>query len=411
MLTTKTRRFAAPILAAALAATMLAACGDEPAPTATSEASSPSTSDSTTSTAPSSTSGTKKSPSCAADTAAAMTPTQRAGQLLMVALDPSAGPTGLDSHISEQGLGSMLYLGGWRGQQAVTEASAHLQQVAPRVDGRRVGMLIAADQEGGEVQQLQGDGFTTIPSGVEQGKMAPAELRAAAAKWGAELQRAGVNVNLAPVADTVPAELGTGNGPIGKHQREYGTTPEAATKGSVAFSRGMLDAKVQPTVKHFPGIGRIRGNTDVAASGITDATATTKDPYLAPFTANIKAGVPIVMVGSAKYPKLDAQNQATFSTKIITDLLRQRLDFDGVVITDDVGVAAAVADVPVPDRATRFIDAGGDIVLTAQPTQVQQMVGAIVAKADKDPAFAKKVDASVVRVLTLKKDMGLLECG
>lgn len=339
-----------------------------------------------------------------------MTPTQRAGQLLMVALDPSAGPTGLDRYISEQGLGSMLYLGGWREHQAVAGASAHLQQVAPRVDGRRVGMLIAADQEGGEVQQLRGDGFTTIPSGVEQGKMSPSDLRSAAATWGEELHRAGVNVNLAPVADTVPAELGTGNGPIGKHQREYGTTAQAATAGSVAFSRGMLDAEVQPTVKHFPGIGRITGNTDVAASGITDTTATMDDPYLAPFAANIKAGVPIVMVGSARYPKIDPKNQATFSQAIITDLLRKKLDFDGVVITDDVGVAAAVRDVPVPERATRFIDAGGDIVLTAQPAQVEPMVSAMVARADEDPAFATKMDKAVVRVLTLKKDMGLLSC-
>ena len=75
------------------------------------------------------------------------------------------------------------------------------------------------------------------------------------------------------------------------------------------------------------------------------------------------------MVSSARYPRLDPEHQAMFSKAIVTDLLRHRMGFDGVVITDDVGAAAAVASVPVGERATRFIAAGGDIVLTANAAQ------------------------------------------
>src|SRR5699024_2801654 len=113
--------------------------------------------------------------------------------------------------------------------------------------------------------------------------------------WGTELKNAGVNVNLAPTADTVPEDIGRANEPIGKWGRQYGSTPEAAGKGAGAFARGMQDAGVEPTVKHFPGIGRITGNTDLTAEGTTDEQMTTDDPHLAPFADTIEGGTNIVM--------------------------------------------------------------------------------------------------------------------
>ncbi|QNF95896.1 glycoside hydrolase family 3 protein [Janibacter sp. YB324] len=337
-----------------------------------------------------------------------MTPTQQAGQLLMAAMQPGPATT-LDGPIGAQGLGSMLYLGGWQESATVAAASKHLQEVSPTVDGTKVGMLVAADQEGGEVQQLTGSGFTSMPSGLEQAQ--DPDLRASAKGWGAELKQAGVNVNLAPTADTVPSEIGTANEPIGKWGRQYGSTPQAASKGAVAFGQGMQDAGVEPTVKHFPGLGRITGNTDLRDTGITDSTMTRDDAHLTPFADSIEAGTKIVMVGSAHYSKIDGETPALFSRKIVDGMLRDDLGFDGVVITDDVGAAKAVAATPVGERATRFISAGGDIVLTAEPAQVPTMVSAIEAKAKGDAAFGKQVTASVTRVLTLKEDMGLLRCG
>lgn len=349
-----------------------------------------------------------KAGSCVAGVRDAMSDTQQAGQLIMAAMQP--GPeTGLDPYITEQGLGSMLYLGGWKDSGTVAAASDHLQQSAPTVGGTKVGMLIAADQEGGEVQQLTGSGFSSIPSGVEQAE--DADLRSSAKEWGTELKNAGVNMNLAPTADTVPEDIGKANEPIGQWGRQYGSTPEAAGRGATDFARGMRDAGVEPTVKHFPGIGRITGNTDLTAEGTTDETATTEDPHLAPFADTIEGGAKIVMVGSARYPKIDGDTPAVFSEKIVTDLLRTQMGFDDVVVTDDVGVAKSVADTPVGDRATEFVDAGGDIVLTAEPSQVPTMVEALTTKAQQDEAFAAKMDASVTRVLTLKQEMGLIDCG
>lgn len=411
-----------PRAAAALAVVAVAGCGSggTEAPASTSSgtatsatssdgsASSSDTSDETTSST-SGSSGADGASACVARVRDAMSPTQQAGQLLMVAMSP--GPaTSLDPQINGQGVGSMLYLGGWQGASTVRAASEHLQQVSPTIDGTKVGMLVAADQEGGEVQQLTGAGFSSIPSGLEQAQLP--DLRSSAKGWGDELRDAGVNVNLAPVADTVPDSVGRSNAPIGRFAREYGSTPKAAGQGSLAFARGMRDAGVEPIVKHFPGIGRIIGNTDLTDRDITDTEMTTKDAYLAPFARTIdEGGTKIVMIGSARYSKIDGQTPALFSEKIITGMLRTDLGFDGVVVTDDVGAAKAVSATPVGERATKFVAAGGDIVLTADPTQVGTMVSELESAATQDRTFSKQVEASVSRVLALKEEMGLLRCG
>ncbi|MGB8382899.1 MAG: glycoside hydrolase family 3 N-terminal domain-containing protein, partial [Dermatophilaceae bacterium] len=122
------------------------------------------------------------------------------------------------------------------------------------------------------------------------------------------------------------------------------------------------------------------------------------------------AGASLVMVSSARYPRIDPANPAVFSPAVITGLLRTDMGYSGVVISDDVGVAEAVSDVPAGERATRFLAAGGDIVLTAQASTVPTMTSAINARVERDPGFAEQVQRSVGRVLALKEKMGLLHC-
>jgi beta-N-acetylhexosaminidase len=331
----------------------------------------------------------------------------------MVGLQPTGSPRALAAQVASQHLGGVIYLGGWQGAATVRQASARLQAAtAGTAATGGVRLLIAADQEGGQVQQLRGSGFTRIPSARTQATMGTSALARSAALWSRQLAAVGVNVNLAPVADTVPTSLGAGNGPIGAFRRDF-APGDASANGAyaAAFVRGSLAAGIAPTIKHFPGIGRIRGNTDTAATGITDGTATAADPYLGPFREGIAAGAPLVMVSSARYPALDAKRQAMFSRAVVTGLLRDDLGFTGVAITDDVGAARSVASVPVGARATRFVAAGGDIVLTANAGQAATMLAAITAQMQQSPAFAAQVQASARRVLALKASLGLVTCG
>lgn len=396
-----------PVLA--LAGT-LAACTAAPAPGPS--PTDPTPSDPTTSASPAPaptepTGSPAPSPSCVDTTYAALSLPQRAGQLVMVALDAGHPAASLRPVIADQHVGNVLYLGGWTsGRADVTATSGLLQQMATPEATGGIGLLIAADQEGGVVQQLGGD-FTTIPSARTQGTWDPDQLRHRATSWATELRSAGVNLNLAPVADTVPAQLGRANGPIGRWDRQFGDTPEAVSRSAVAVIEGMTAAGVQTSVKHFPGIGRIRGNTDHVATGLDDPDMSADDPYLQPFVAGWEAGAGLVMMSSATYPRLDPDNPAMFSPAILEGLLRERLGFDGVVITDDIN-AIAVRAVPVADRATRFLAAGGDILLTGDTPSAPRILAALTSAVETDPALAARVEAAVKRVLTLKAAMGLV---
>ena len=348
---------------------------------------------------------------CVRQKAESLSEEQAIGQLLMVAFDTAAPRTALDDLIADQHVGNVIYLGGWDGAARVRETSTHLQEQATDAATAGIPLLLAADQEGGEVRQLRGEGFTKVPSAKVQAQMSASELTAAAKGWAGELKAVGINVNLAPVTDTVPEEIGRDNEPIGKYARQYGSDPATVTKASTAFLKGMIEGGVMGTVKHFPGLGRVENNTDFNTTGITDTVATPKDPFLAPFTAGVKAGAGLVMVSSARYPGLDAtKTQAMFSKPILTDLLRGQLGYEGVVITDDIN-AKAVRSIPAAERATSYIEAGGDILLTGDPESVPGMVEALASKARADEEFATLLETSVLRVVALKERMGLVSCG
>ncbi len=345
---------------------------------------------------------------CVTQTFNHLTRAQRVGQLIMVGME-HVNQSQVHGLISRHHVGNVVYLGGWQGDATLGKTSDDLQRRATAKSTGGVGMLIAADQEGGQVQQLTGSGFSRIPSALTQGKWSSARQKALAQKIGQQLRDVGVNVNLAPVTDTVPKSLGTGNGPIGRYHREFGYTPKVVARGAKSFVDGLNSRHEIATIKHFPGIGRIKNNTDTSGTGITDNTMTANDPYLMPFRHAINPGAGMVMIGLARYPKIDASNQAVFSHKIITGILRKDMKFRNVVVSDSLS-AVAVKHVPAGRRAVRFIQAGGNIALTGAPGQVPAMVSAILAQMKDSPAFTKKVDASVRRVLGLKSRHGLLNC-
>ena len=176
-----------------------------------------------------------------------------------------------------------------------------------------------------------------------------------------------------------------------------------------AFIRGMQQAGVATTAKHFPGLGRVTGNTDVTA-GVVDPVTAPGNPYLRSFQAAIGAGVPFVMVALASYPRIDSRHLAVFSSRTIRGLLRQQMHFGGVVISDDMGAAAAVASVPPATRAIGFLAAGGDMIVSVSLPAAGVMATALLDRMNHDPAFRSEADSAVMRVLTAKQAYGLLPC-
>jgi beta-glucosidase-like glycosyl hydrolase len=306
--------------------------------------------------------------------------------------------------LAESGVGGLFMAG--RSTAPAAELAATAQRWQSLSPGP--GLWVAADQEGGDVQTLQGPGFERLPSALEQGALPPAELATLADGMGTALNSAGVNLDLAPVADVVPAGNEAANEPIGQFDRQYGSTPEAVAPAVGTVVDALDRAGVTATLKHFPGLGRVQANTDTTAD-VTDPVTTADDPQVTLFGDLAgSAAQPFVMVSSATYPQIDPAAQAAFSPAVVTGLLRERLGFAGVVISDDLGNARAVQDVPPGERAVRFLAAGGTLVLSVDPAIVPEMIDAVLERDAADPAFAATVDAAVRTALGAKQGAGLL---
>ncbi|MEJ2865642.1 glycoside hydrolase family 3 N-terminal domain-containing protein [Actinomycetospora flava] len=388
----------APVLVAVLIAA-LAACGGRsiPAPAAPTPADTPSPRSAAPAPAPA-----DPAAACVRQTLDGLDTRERAAQLIMAGV-PADGLTGAGRTALTQGVGGVILTDAAGGEASAAQVTATTRAVQRAA---QVPVTVATDQEGGKVQDLKGAGFTRIPSATAQGRDV-AGLRGDAEGWGREMSAAGVTLDLAPVADVVDPALGESNEPVGALDRGFGTDPRRVGQAVTAFVEGLDAGGVDATLKHFPGLGRVRENTDFA--GAADSRTGVDDPGLASFRAGLAAGAPVVMMSSAVYERIDPDNRALFSRAVVTDLLRGRLGFDGVVTTDDVGAARAVADVPVGERAVRFVEAGGDQVLTIEPSDVEPMVDALVREAD-DPAFAERVTESARRILALKAARGVLTC-
>ena len=334
---------------------------------------------------------------------------QRVGQLFALGLARNRlGPAELEA-IRSHHVGSVWFTeatdGGVSAVRAVTIA---VQAQATDAATGSIRFYVAANQEGGAIQALQGTGFSTIPSAVTQGTFEPSVLQRDAAGWGRQLADSGVNLNFAPVMDVVPPETDARNQPIGLLHREFGHDPATVAIHGKAFIRGMSAAGIATAAKHFPGLGRVRGNTDNVA-GVNDTVTTATDPSLRCFSTAVDARAPFVMVALATYTRIDAAHLAVFSRAVMR-LLRDEIGFHGVIVSDDLGGTTAVRSVPPARRAIDFLLAGGDLIVSKTADATVAMADAVVARASTDPAFDARVSDAVRHVLAAKAASHLLPC-
>ena len=257
--------------------------------------------------------------------------------------------------------------------------------------------LIATDQEGGTIRIL---GWAR-PSRDQYRITRPGEARAAARGAAKALRSHGINVNLAPVADR------SNPGSLMDARAFPGGTGHVARliKSSVAAYAG---SGVAPTAKHFPGLGAAVGNTDSAQVTIDRSAALIGRFDLPPFQAAINAGVPAVMLSHALYPALDRSRIASQSHAVVTDLLKERMGFTGVAMTDSLEAEAVTSRMSMETAAVRSIRAGIDLLLTTgQGTHVRAL-RALTAEARRNPAFRERLTNAVARVAALRRSLAAL---
>jgi beta-N-acetylhexosaminidase len=268
-----------------------------------------------------------------------------------------------------------------------------LQAAASRLPAG-VPLLIGTDQEYGVVTRLR-DGITALPSAMAFGAAGDAALTEGA--WraaGTELAALGVNVNFAPVADVLGSGVG---GPIGS--RSYGSDPALTAAQVGGAVRGLQGAGVAATLKHFPGHGHTTTDSHTDLPVLGQGRQEIERGDLPPFATGIDAGASLVMSGHLGARAIDPTVPASFSSKVLIDLLRERMKFRGVVVSDALNMEPAKRW-PAGEAAVRALLAGNDLLLMP-PDLPAAYDGLLKALRDGRLPRARLIEA-VTRVLTLK---------
>ncbi|MER7892462.1 glycoside hydrolase family 3 N-terminal domain-containing protein [Micromonospora sp. NPDC094482] len=315
------------------------------------------------------------------DTPAEMIAKYRLGGLILVGFsadDPTSGnqeTTNVDS------------------PKQVHELTTGLREAAGRLPTGAAPFLIGTDQEYGVVTRIT-DGVTVLPSALAAGAAGdPALTEAAWRAAGAELAAMGINLDFAPVADV----LATRSTVIGS--RSFGADPKRAAAQVGGAVRGLQGAGVGATVKHFPGHGHSAADSHQELPTLTQSPAALAAGAWPPFKAGIDAGAMAVMSAHLDVRSIDPGTPATFSHKLLTDVLRNQLGFQGVVITDGMNMPPAKRWSP-GEAAVRALNAGNDLILMT-PNVGQAYDGLLAALRGGSLPRARLVDAAT-RVLTMK---------
>ncbi len=238
-------------------------------------------------------------------------------------------------------------------------------------------LLVLIDQEGGPFFSFRAPGVPRFPAAMALAAAHDPELtRAVGHAIGQEVAYLGANVDLAPVLDV---NVNPRNPIIGL--RSFGAVPDGVIRHGLAFARGLEEAGVLWTAKHFPGHGDTQTDSHTGLPIVDKPRAEIERVELAPFRAAVAAGAPVIMTAHILYPALDPEDPATLSRKILSGLLREEMGYDGLIVTDDMGMRAISNRWGAGEAAVRAVMAGADLVLVGRGGGTAEAVYAALEKA------------------------------
>lgn len=334
------------------------------------------------------------------------------GQLLWVGFDGQEAPAELTAHLAAGRYGASIVfarnlVGGGkdgRGQRlpvdldATLEMNEALRQAAP--DGTPA--LVAVDHEGGTVQRVREPATVWPPMMAHDRLPAPRDVelaRAVGEAMGREVYALGFDIDFAPVLDV---HTNDANPVIGA--RAFGTTAETVTRRALAFAEGMAAAGVLTCGKHFPGHGDTHLDSHLALPRIDHGLERLQQVELAPFAAAARAGIPMFMTAHVVFGALDATRPATMSPRVITELLRGELGYQGLILSDDLDMKAIADHYGVAEAAVAAVRAGCDVLLLCHDVAHQEAAerGLAVA-AEQDSELRRLIGAAAARVRDTKR--------
>lgn len=265
----------------------------------------------------------------------------------------------------------------------------------------KIPLLLTCDEEGGRVNRLMGTiGTTWVGPMLNYREEGPSRAAENAKTIAEDLLACGFNMDLAPVADVWSNPSNTVIG-----DRAYSTDFEEAAQLVAAAVEGFHAGGAACTLKHFPGHGDTSADSHYGSVYVYKTLDELRSAEFLPFASGIGAGADAVMMGHLIVQDIDTE-PAPFSYKIVTELLRQELDFNGVIITDSLQMQAMTDHYGSGEIAVKAIKAGVDLLLC--PADLETSATALLDAVECGELTEAEIDAHVLRILTLKERRGIL---
>ena len=324
-----------------------------------------------------------------------MTLREKIGQMLIVSYSGTEYNAELDTLLKDVKPGGfILFSDNISTYQNTTEYIKNVKSTAS------IPMIIGIDQEGGRVQRIKAladANVITIPSMLEVGKTNDEEISYKVGKiLASEIASFGVNLDFAPVLDVFSNPNNTVIG-----DRAFGVDYQSVVKMSLPFAHGMQEENIIPVYKHFPGHGDTAADSHVELPVVNKTKEELYQNELIPFKNAIDDGAQAIMVAHIALPNVTGNYlPATLSKEVITDILRNELKFDGVVITDAINMGALANNYNLEEICEYSINAGADCLL--MPKNPVETVNTIEKLINENRISEEKINEAVTRILKLK---------
>lgn len=319
-------------------------------------------------------------------------------QLTGVSEVTASGKTTRDK-LEQQPVGGIIYSGpNLVDPKQTKEMLSKVQAYAKEIEG--VSLFVCVDEEGGSVARVaRKDNFNVKNVGPMSKVKTPAEARECGDTIGTYLSELGFNVDFAPDADVL---TNSQNKVIG--DRSFGSDAAIVTACAAAYSDGLHDHKILSTYKHFPGHGATLDDTHEGFAYTDKTLKELETEELMPFADAQKSGVDMVMVAHISVPEVVGDNTpCSLSKKMITEILKGKLGFQGLVVTDAMSMGAITQYCGAAEAAVKTVEAGTDLIL--MPADLAQAHKAICEAVQKGTITEERIDESVTRILWAKERM------
>lgn len=328
-----------------------------------------------------------------------MTLEEKIGQMVIAGFYGTELEDYLISLVNEAHVGGIIFFGrNITSLNQTTRLLNDLKELDPKVP-----LFLSVDEEGGSVSRLP-DAIDDLPSARWFRKnIGPEKAFDLGVVIGETLNAFGFNMNYAPVLDV---DNGKSTSVMGS--RSYSTDPIVVGEMGSMVSKGMEYAGVISVVKHFPGHGDVTLDSHAGVPVLRFSMERLEENELMPFAIAISNDIPAIMVGHLAVNVIDKKTPASLSYPILTGLLRQTMGYDGVIITDDLGMGAIRKDYSQAEAAVLAVKAGADVVMVSHyendPFRVVEAIKEAILEGEITEA---RIDESVTRILRLKKRFGL----